>query len=64
MTFESEGYLIVAFYIWLSPASYVVFLLHSDFQILYFKMIYNSILPRLEKIGSVFITKFIYATMA
>ena len=25
MTFESEGLLIVAFYIWLPPASYVVF---------------------------------------
>ena len=25
MTFESEGFLIVAFYIWLPPASYVVF---------------------------------------
>ena len=26
MTFESEGLLIVAIYIWLPPASYVVFL--------------------------------------
>ena len=26
MTFESEGFLIVAIYIWLPPASYVVFL--------------------------------------
>ena len=26
MTFKSEGFLIVAFYIWLPPASYVVFL--------------------------------------
>ena len=25
MTFESEGFLIVAIYIWLPPASYVVF---------------------------------------
>ena len=27
MTFESEGLLIVAIYIWLPPASYVVFLI-------------------------------------
>ena len=26
MTFESEGLLMVAFYIWLPPASYVVYL--------------------------------------
>ena len=26
MTFESEGLLIVAIYIWLPPASYIVFL--------------------------------------
>ena len=33
MTFESEGFLIVAIYIWLPPASYVVF---SDNSGLYF----------------------------
>ena len=34
MTFESEGLLIVAIYIWLVPASYVVFLttLVSNFK--------------------------------
>ena len=31
MTFESEGLLIVAIYIWLPPASYVVFSDNSGF---------------------------------
>ena len=33
MTFESEGLLIVAIYIWLPPASYVVFSDNSGFYI-------------------------------
>ena len=32
MTFESEGLLIVAIYIWLPPASYVVFSDNSGFR--------------------------------
>ena len=33
MTFESEGLLIVAIYIWLPPASYVVFSDNSGFHL-------------------------------
>ena len=33
MTFESEGLLIVAIYIWLPPASYVVFSDNSGFLV-------------------------------
>ena len=33
MTFESEGLLIVAIYIWLQPASYVVFLTTLDINL-------------------------------
>ena len=32
MTFESEGLLIVAIYIWLPPASYVVFSDNSGYR--------------------------------
>ena len=32
MTFESEGLLIVAIYIWLPPASYVVFSDNSGYE--------------------------------
>ena len=35
MTFESEGLLIVAFYIWLPPASYVVFSDNSGYKMFY-----------------------------
>ena len=34
MTFESEGLLIVAIYIWLPPASYVVFSDNSGYFVL------------------------------
>ena len=40
MTFESEGLLIVAIYIWLPPASYVVFSDNSSYRFLYSKELY------------------------
>ena len=56
MTFESEGLLIVAIYIWLPPASYVVFSDNSGFLYLtsqnfpsclnsYFRLFHSFKLP-------------------
>ena len=50
MTFESEGLLIVAIYIWLPPASYVVFLttlvikaaVSQIFTELWFKILFHQ----------------------
>ena len=48
MTFESEGLLIVAIYIWLPPASYVVFLTTLVFIVLALYIFYTfSLSPQL-----------------
>ena len=58
MTFESEGLLIVAIYIWLPPASYVVFsdnsgLLKSShrlYPLMYIKMLETVCIPPLTSL--------------
>ena len=50
MTFESEGLLIVAIYIWLPPASYVVF---SDNSGSYMQMMYYEFICKFLKVGNI-----------